>query len=305
MSRSDFGLRAQQHSTAQEPPRARKSPRRPADKTFWLSVLSALLFCSLYAGASFAGKNLDLTHYGYAAYLGSGLYQTSDRSVKVFNIPMSYTVHPSGKQWKINIRFPATLGFYNFDPSDIIESGLPRKVETLTFVPGVELIMSVRENWSIQPFVDYGMGLNFENDNTISIYAAGIRSLSNFDIGRKGSLILSNRYYYVGQEENNTRISGNFRALENGISINPGYELSYFGRPADLNFHYVNFIYSNLRFLKYRDQAFEIKVQNEIGFTLVLARKKPFKIFDLPRIGLGYRWGNKLRVVRLILGAPF
>ena len=266
-------------------------------------IMTALL---TYSSLALGEKNLALTHYGYAAYLGSGIYRTSDRTVKVYNIPMSYTARAVGEsQWGINIKFPVTVGFYDFDPSDIVDSGLPDKVETFTLIPGLELIIPLRKNWKILPFLDYGFGRNFENDNTINIFAGGIRSLSDFDIGRKSTLTLSNRYYYVGQKEKNVQISSDFRALENGVSLNPRYKLSFFGRPADLHFHYVNFLYANLRFLRFRDEAFEIKMQNEAGFTFGLARQKPLKIFDIPRIGLGYRWGDKLRVIRLIIGAPY
>jgi hypothetical protein len=68
----------------------------------------------------------------------------------------------------------------------------------------------------------------------------------------------------------------------------------------------LNYLYFNrLEFLRYLNDPIEVAVQNEIGFTFDTS--PDMKVLGIPfsRIGLGYRFGNDVEVVRLVFGIPF
>ena len=49
----------------------------------------------------------------------------------------------------------------------------------------------------------------------------------------------------------------------------------------------------------------EIVYNDEIGFALSTDPRTKLWFIKLPRIGLGFRWGENLRGVRLNFGFPF
>ncbi len=49
----------------------------------------------------------------------------------------------------------------------------------------------------------------------------------------------------------------------------------------------------------------EIQYSNELGFAFDTTPKVKLWFFKLPRIGIGYRWGQNIRGLRLNFGFPF
>jgi hypothetical protein len=132
---------------------------------------------------------------------------------------MSYTLRPvEDNNWGVKLKFPVTVGFFDFKARDIIDPGPPDDVATISVLPGIEFQFPVHDNWFLMPFGD---------------------------------------------------------------------------------------LYSNLAFLRFRDDSFEVHVQYELGFTLGTTTTSRFWVFEIPRIGLGYRFGDGLQIIRLVLGMPF
>lgn len=63
-----------------------------------------------------AGKtqafNINELNYGFASYLGTGIYSVSDSDVQIYQIPFSYEFDNSERDiWQLKLRAPVTLGF--------------------------------------------------------------------------------------------------------------------------------------------------------------------------------------------------
>jgi hypothetical protein len=68
--------------------------------------------------------------------------------------------------------------------------------------------------------------------------------------------------------------------------------------------YYINFYYpNNLVFFQQTPNPIRVGVEHEVGFTL--SNIPDFLFFEKPQIGLGVRFGNNLKVYRLVFGAPF
>ena len=120
-------------------------------------ALAALLIMFCCAGGVLAqnGEENEASHlnYAFAVYLGSGIYNNAGRTVYIFRIPATIAVRKlnEDRAFGIKARLATTLGFYDFEPGDLIDTGLPERVATLTFVPGMEFQIPVFPKWTLKP----------------------------------------------------------------------------------------------------------------------------------------------------------
>ena len=107
------------------------------------TALLVLLTCCGSVTCRAAEDGVNLPNYAFAAYLGNGLYSTSGRSVQVYNLPLAFTLLPvEDHSFGLRVKIPVSVGLFDFKAVDIIESGLPDDVETVSVVPGLEFQFS-------------------------------------------------------------------------------------------------------------------------------------------------------------------
>ncbi|MGW8228808.1 MAG: hypothetical protein ACWGOW_07905 [Gammaproteobacteria bacterium] len=226
--------------------------------------------------------------------------------VQVYHLPFRYTLSEADTEKSgLRLRLPVTIGFMDFDLPDAIDPNLPSKIETLTFVPGIQYIHQVNNKWTLSPFIDLGMGHDFETDNSAYVYGAGVNSLLVFKY-QTFNLEIYNELLFAG---NTTEISGvrnEFSRFQTGINFQFPLKRKAWDRDSAISVYYLNYVYFNrLEFLRYLNEPIEVAVQNEIGLTFDTS--PDMKLLGIPfsRVGLGYRFGNKINVVRLVFGIPF
>ena len=63
-------------------------------------------------------------NFGFATQLGSGIYSLSGRTLQVYRLPFAYTP-PVDEDTRVRprITLPLTLGFVDFKPRDVVETG--------------------------------------------------------------------------------------------------------------------------------------------------------------------------------------
>ena len=61
---------------------------------------------------------------------------------------------------------------------------------------------------------------------------------------------------------------------------------------------------SSLEFFQPEAQAVTVNNSIEVGLTLGLEKPIDFRLFDIDRIGIGYRYSNKVKVWRLTFNMP-
>lgn len=262
------------------------------------------MVCSLLFSTSLpAADKVDLSNYAYSIYLGSGVYSAADRDVGTINIPLKFELLPMREgYWGLNFNLPFAIGLYNFKGLPV--DGPPDRIETLTLLPGIELPRQLTKRWRLTPFIDLGAGKNLSGNNLTMVYGFGIKSLYAFP-WEKLDLELANRFLYAGNEARDTKLAHNFRAIETVFSVNRDIPFKIAHKPLVTGLYLGNYLYSNLAFLRFKNDDFNIRVQYEIGATLAI--KKPSKLWIIPnpRVGIGYRFGDELSVFRLVFGSPF
>jgi len=273
-------------------------------------VLFLFLFVILLPEKSYSVSPEDLVasqlNYAYANYLGTGIYSAADRAVQVYHLPFRYTLREvSQDKAGLRLRLPVTIGFVDFDFFDPIYPALPDKFETLTFVPGIQYIHQVNDYWSLSPFIDFGIGHDFATDNNAYVYGAGVNSLFVFKY-ETFNLEIYNEFLFAGNTTEIDDVRNEFSRFQTGINFQFPLDFKAWGRDPAISVYYLNYIYFNrLEFIRYLNDPIEVAVQNEVGITFDTSPDMKLVGIPFSRIGLGYRFGNDIDVVRLVFGIPF
>src|SRR5207342_3237408 len=104
-------------------------------------IISTLLApCCATSQEALRASEEQLVNYAYATALGSGVYDIAGRTLQIYRLPFGYTFsEPSGKRPGVRLTLPLTVGFIDFEARDVIDTGLPENLDSMSFVPGVQL----------------------------------------------------------------------------------------------------------------------------------------------------------------------
>ncbi|MCI0505941.1 MAG: hypothetical protein L0Z73_07485 [Gammaproteobacteria bacterium] len=266
---------------------------------------TAVLFC-IFPGNEIQAAVLEDINYGFATYLGSGVYTAADQDVQVYQIPVSYQIHTTEeKKWGLKLTLPLTVGFYDFELKDIVDNGFPDDVSTFSFVPGMQFQYPVTLHWELLPFIDVGIAQNLTNGDSSNIYSYGMRSYYEYPLDNL-TFILGNRLLFARQKRSDNSSRSDFGAFETSLDFRFPQFPVFKQLLADYSVYYANFQYfDSLEFLFPGDRVVNVVKQNEVGITFGVQIKKKTKYIDIPRIGLAVRRGDGLDIYRLVFGLPF
>lgn len=272
---------------------------------------TTIVFAVILLTCSYHRENqaafLEDLNYGFATYLGSGIYSASGQAVQIYQIPFSYQIFEAGedKSWGLNLTLPLTLGFYDFQLQDIPESGLPTDISTASFVPGLEFQYFITKKWQLWPFFDFGYAKNMGNGDATRIYSYGIRSYYIYPF-KDVTFTLGNRLLHARQRGVDRSTSSDFGAFETSLDFRLEQFPFFKKYLADFSVYYANYQYfDTLRLIIPSGVPVNVVKQNELGFTFGVQIKKKTKFLDIPRIGLAIRKGDGLDIYRLVFGLPF
>ena len=259
-----------------------------------------------YAQALLSSSEQEVIDFGFASQLGSGVYSMSGRTLQVYKLPFGYEFdHAADARVRPRLTLPVTLGFLDFEPVDVVHTGLPESLDSLSFVPGLVLEVMLSPHWRLEPFVEAGIARDRTSDLDQRIYAAGLRSL--YDLTARGtSWQLYDELLYTSVDQRSLDRSDDFTRLRLGVTARRPFDVAGYGRRAD----YLVYGFSDL-FVDKPDSPLNGEegergdAHFELGVTF--GATEPLRLWriPLPRIGLGYRFGDDLSVYRLVFGTPF
>lgn len=244
-------------------------------------------------------------NYAFATQLGSGIYTISGRTLQVYRLPLSLTFRPeeegSRRGWRFTI--PVTLGFYDFKAVDVVENGLREEVATMSVIPGVEFLVPLTGNWLLKPYVEAGRVWDRSGSADAAVYSSGAWSRADFRAGRF-NLSLGNGLGYTVVDPSSVPGSEALIALETAFEARHGL-----GSGAWAKLDYGLYLVQHLYFQR---PAYPLDPggssgmldQYEVGVTF--GSRESLKIWKitLPRIGVGYLFGQDLSALRLVFGSP-
>jgi len=248
--------------------------------------------------------DLNELNYGFSNYLGSGIYRVAGRTVQVYQIPFALKIKTAeNSPWNLSVTLPVTIGFYDFKSGDFLDFELPSNLSTVSIMPGFKALYSINKEWVVGPFIDAGVVNNFETSNTSQIYGAGLLSFYEYPFNQT-VFTLSNRLLYAKDSGAGIESAGEYSSFESFFDFR--FLPPLFGYNMDISVYYANFRYfSDLSFLRPIGDRVNVHAQHEVGFTFGLNHLVDYKYLSIPRLGIGYRFGDNLSIVKLVIGASF
>ena len=273
------------------------------------SVLSCLLTClcvTAQAQSPLTRAEQSFIDFGFAAQLGSGVYTMSGRTLQVYRLPFAYEFDDEDDApVRVRLTLPVTFGLLDFKPVDVVDTGLPESLDSLSFVPGLAVDVTLRPGWQLEPFVEAGVARDRASDLDEQIFAGGLRSSVDLS-GDTTSWQVYDELMYVAVEQRSLDRSDDFTRFRMGVTARRAFDVAGSGRRADyLAYGFGDFFIEAPDSVLNGEQGQGGDAQFEVGITF--GATEPVRVWriPLPRIGLGYRFGSELSVYRLVFGAPF
>lgn len=253
-----------------------------------------------------------LANFAFASELGSGVYEIGGNTLQVYQLRAGYRLReaPMPRQRPgIRLIFPVTVGFFDFQPRDLVHLQIPTHVGALSLEPGIEWDYWLREDWHVYPYVKGGATFASSAEVSAYIYGVGVRSdyrfslLGGADLWRT-DLAHAAVHYHAPLPDGTTLPDDHFTRLRNGVELRHGFGAPLKERRPEVGLYAVADVYLDAP----QGPASGISartLQFEGGVMFALNPMYQFWGIALPRIGIGYRVAGVLSGWRLVLGEPF
>jgi hypothetical protein len=267
--------------------------------------LSLLAAAAVAAPSPLSSGEQAVLNFGFATQLGSGIYSLSGRTLQVYRLPFGYTVpREDDAPVQVRLTLPFTIGFLDFEPHDVVDTGLPQQVDSYSFVPGVEFDYAVNEHWALQPFAEAGIARDRNAEVDQRVYSLGLRS--RYDVER--GPVAWQAYGEVVQvvvEQASFDQTDDFTRVRLGLTAQRPFVPAAPGRRADFLVYGFAESFTDAPAGPAGEPDGRDEVQYEVGLTLGATETIRLWRIPLPRVGFGYRFGNDLSVYRIVFGSPY
>lgn len=293
-------------------------------------LLGALLGALLAAPAAaetvpLRESELPEANFAFAHRLGTGVYEISGRTVQVYSLPFEWRLRvredavegdggvagdgrTEGRRGRagLTLTLPVTLGFFDFKLEDVLESGLPSDIATLSFVPGLRWDLEVGDGWQLQPFVEAGVARDRSSDLRSRVATVGATA-DRRTASRHGMLRVHHAFEYAhasidGFPGDDFALFVSGAELTRALPVKPGRRALDWAPYGAVRWYPDP---PGVPLLASAPARGVTRLQGEIGVTF--GTVEPLRIggVTLPRIGLGWRFGEHLSVARLVIGERF
>jgi hypothetical protein len=244
-------------------------------------------------------------NFGFATQLGSGIYSLSGRTLQVYRLPFGYTLpREDDAPLKVRLTLPLTIGFLDFKPQDVADTGLPEQLDSFSFVPGVEFDYALDEHWTVQPFAEAGIARDRNTEVDQRVYSLGLRG--RYDVER-GPVAWQayGEIVHVAVEQVSFDRTDDFTRLRLGLTARRPFASARPGRRPDFLVYGFTESFTDAPSGPAGEPNDGGELQYEVGFTLGATEQIRLWRIPLPRVGFGYRFGNGLSVYRIVFGSPY
>ncbi|HKT34635.1 MAG TPA: hypothetical protein VJR03_07370 [Nitrospira sp.] len=289
----------------------------------WLSL--ALLLLGAVSGPAHeaAAQQLNVqVNLPYAVQFGFGSYDVGGLSVNVFRVPVQHTFElgPDEDAWRLVLTGYLGYGRFSFESSKLG----PKITASEDFVfalPQAELQIPVRRWWTLKPYMAAGLGRTFNgsaaieggqgevhvDEGVVFLYAAGVSNLFEFHV-QEFLLSIGNRLAAAGDATigQSSSTNTNYGTLQNGLEVRHPLGFDVKGVLPDIGVSFIYYyFFPSAKFSLPGERPLEVSNQFEFGINVGSASPAKLWIFENPRIGVSYRFGDGLTGVRAQFGFPF
>lgn len=260
------------------------------------------------AAAELREAGADLVHFAFATQLGSGVYALDGRTLQIYRLPISWRASgPADGRPGVRLRLPVTIGLYDFEPRDVIESGIPDQLDTLSVAGGIELDFDLGKGWHLLPYVEAGRAWEADNATDATLYSASLHVHRDVERGDRLRRVFAG-LVYAGVDLDESMGTADLLKVEAGVESRRPLSVEIAGEEADGGVYLLAEWYPDQPeqpVVRSAEGSSNLPFQAEVGVTF--GTVEPIRLWGmpLPRVGLAYRFGEGLSVYRLVFGAPF
>jgi len=212
-------------------------------------------------------------------------------------IPMYFTLIPvEDRPWGLRLKVTAFAGVYKFTVDEAIDLNL--RFQSLAATPGVEFLVPAGKGWMLKPFTEIGYAYDFDDGLGFGVWSVGMRTLVTWPIG-KIDLSFGTKVQYFSTFTSDLGLADDFGEVRLGLNASHPLPFTIGGNQGNLSLYFIRRQYVDAFIARDEGDPLEIQYSNELGFAFDTTPKVKLWFFKLPRIGLGYRWGQNIKGVRL------
>lgn len=255
-----------------------------------------------------AERASDLINFAFASRLGSGIYQTSGRTLWILRVPASVTVlRPSDSRTiRGSVLFPVTVGILDFEPEDILESGLPDRFDSMGITPGLRFDVPAGPVWTLSPFAQGGPVRDLSTDSTSWVYSIGVTAEARIP-KEAVEWVVRGELAWSGMNPHGEELKETFGEWISGFEVWSPLPARIGDADLVLGGFMAGTVYwGRARFVGDPDfQPRLYSVQGEVGVVLSTRPRTYVWKVRVPDVGLSTRFGEGLQTIRLVLGKTF
>lgn len=242
-------------------------------------------------------------NYVFATDLGSGIYDLDGRTLQIYQYTWRKSLREADED-TLGLRFdlPVTLGFFDFNPVDVLDQGLPTRVDSFSVVPGLTFDHLLENDWHLMPYVRAGFSVASSSVDGW-LWGVGVRLQRRREYGAWSALVRS-ELALAGVDYRKDIPNDRFVRARQAFDYTRGLGWKIAGREAELGLYAIADLIADpptVPVVNGREEPLQV----ELGFTV--ATRARFRIwkFDAPRLGFGYRYAGDLSGWRFVIGEPF
>lgn len=244
-----------------------------------------------------------LANYAFTNEVGFGGYDVGGQRVRAIRIPIVYLLRsPVDHRVGMRLRFPLTFGTYSLTIVDFLDD---LNLRTFSFVPGIEFLIPFGERWMLMPRQDLGFTKDFEGGDLALISATAVRGMYIHEFNPV-ELSLGSGLKYSFSRTSNGLNNDDFALVEAGADLRFPLGFSVKGHKVDSSVYFIGRHYfRTLVFGQVEEEPIELERLYEVGLTFGTTPRPVVFGIRIPRIGVGYLFGDNLKGIKINFGFPF
>jgi len=242
--------------------------------------------------------------YVFATELGSGVYEVGGRTLLVYRLPMGYDLREATDDGPgLRLTLPVAVGFFNYSPIDLVHTQLPSHVGALSFVPGLRLDFKMDDNWRIEPYAR--AGASFASDQFDGwLYGIGTSNVYEWDSHGLHARMVNDILFAGVIYRSPVDPDDNLVRIRNGLELSRLTGLTIGQHKIELSVYgFADYVPDAPRPPVAGTRTSRLQI--EPGFLVGADPQWRIRNFELPRIGVGYRFAGDLSGWHLDISKPF
>lgn len=267
---------------------------------FALSMLVALLTSVWVTPAVAQDEDVDLAFFPKTE---DQLEDAEARSIQIYRIPISINIRRlENKPWGLRIYFPISLGAYELKAVRDVDEFFT-SIQSIAIVPGVEALLPLGDRWLIKPFAEVGVGDDSATDKVNLLYATGLRTVGLYR-ARPFDLMLGGAFKYRNSTTSEA-VKNWYSSIEFGADAQIPLGFSLGSRRAKGGGYAIAQYFTDLDIELISEGPITIQWNYEVGLSFSTDPVLELWKIKMPWIGIGYRFGDGARGVRVNFTFPF